>query len=97
MSEAQIGLIGLAVMGETLALNIEEKGFSVALYKRSRGDAPVARSEARGRESELAQLVDRVAADLLEDHQVANAEVLDRLVQSLRVGAEARHLRQRLA
>ncbi len=30
-----IGLIGLAVMGENLALNIEEKGFSVAVYNRT--------------------------------------------------------------
>lgn len=30
-----IGLIGLAVMGQNLALNIEDKGFSVAAYNRS--------------------------------------------------------------
>jgi len=30
-----IGLIGLAVMGENLALNIESKGFSVAVYNRT--------------------------------------------------------------
>ncbi|MBM4069652.1 MAG: decarboxylating NADP(+)-dependent phosphogluconate dehydrogenase [Planctomycetes bacterium] len=32
---ADIGLIGLAVMGENLALNIESKGFSVCLYNRT--------------------------------------------------------------
>jgi 6-phosphogluconate dehydrogenase len=32
---ADIGLIGLAVMGENLALNMESKGFSVAVYNRS--------------------------------------------------------------
>src|SRR5262245_41442081 len=31
----KIGLIGLAVMGENLALNIEEKGFSIAVFNRS--------------------------------------------------------------
>lgn len=31
----QFGLIGLAVMGENLALNIESKGFSVAVYNRT--------------------------------------------------------------
>jgi 6-phosphogluconate dehydrogenase len=31
---ANIGLIGLAVMGEDLALNMEPKGFFVALYNR---------------------------------------------------------------
>jgi 6-phosphogluconate dehydrogenase len=32
---ADIGLIGLAVMGENLALNMESKGFHVALYNRT--------------------------------------------------------------
>ncbi len=31
----QIGLIGLAVMGENLALNIESRGFSIAVYNRT--------------------------------------------------------------
>ena len=31
---ADIGLIGLAVMGENLALNLESRGFIVALYNR---------------------------------------------------------------
>lgn len=34
MNKADIGLIGLAVMGENLALNLESKGFTVALYNR---------------------------------------------------------------
>jgi len=32
---AQFGLIGLAVMGENLALNVERQGFSVAVYNRT--------------------------------------------------------------
>ena len=32
---ADIGMIGLAVMGENLALNMESKGFSVAVYNRT--------------------------------------------------------------
>ncbi|MGN7358082.1 NADP-dependent phosphogluconate dehydrogenase [Paenibacillus sp. SAF-054] len=35
MSKQQIGVAGLAVMGKNLALNMESKGFSVALYNRS--------------------------------------------------------------
>jgi 6-phosphogluconate dehydrogenase len=35
MSTAQIGLVGLAVMGENLALNIEEKGFPIAVFNRT--------------------------------------------------------------
>jgi 6-phosphogluconate dehydrogenase len=34
MSEAQFGMIGLAVMGENLALNVEEHGFPVAVWNR---------------------------------------------------------------
>lgn len=35
MFKADIGLIGLAVMGENLVMNMESKGFSVAVYNRS--------------------------------------------------------------
>ncbi|MFC1549986.1 decarboxylating NADP(+)-dependent phosphogluconate dehydrogenase [Candidatus Neomarinimicrobiota bacterium] len=35
MNNSQIGLIGLAVMGENLVLNLESKGFSVAVYNRT--------------------------------------------------------------
>lgn len=35
MSQAKIGLIGLAVMGENLALNIERNGFPIAVWNRS--------------------------------------------------------------
>ena len=35
MKNVEIGLIGLAVMGENLALNMESKGFSVAVYNRT--------------------------------------------------------------
>ena len=34
-AKADIGLIGLAVMGENLVLNMENKGFTVAVYNRS--------------------------------------------------------------
>ncbi|WP_088068826.1 NADP-dependent phosphogluconate dehydrogenase [Gottfriedia luciferensis] len=35
MAKQQIGVIGLAVMGKNLALNIESRGFSIAVYNRS--------------------------------------------------------------
>src|SRR5947209_5815024 len=34
-NQSDIGLIGLAVMGENLALNMESKGFSVAVFNRT--------------------------------------------------------------
>lgn len=35
MSNCDIGVVGLAVMGQNLVLNIESKGFSVAVYNRT--------------------------------------------------------------
>ncbi|SET38444.1 6-phosphogluconate dehydrogenase [Salinibacillus kushneri] len=35
MSKQQIGVIGLAVMGKNLALNIESRGYSVSVYNRT--------------------------------------------------------------
>ena len=37
MSKQQIGVIGLAVMGKNLALNIESRGYTVAVFNRSYG------------------------------------------------------------
>ena len=47
---ADIGLIGLAVMGENLVLNMESKGFTVAVYNRttSKVDAFVSRGRTGG-------------------------------------------------
>ena len=33
MKKADIGMIGLAVMGENLVMNMESKGFTVAVYR----------------------------------------------------------------
>ena len=35
MSKAQIGLIGLAVMGQNLVLNLERNGYTVAVFNRT--------------------------------------------------------------
>lgn len=35
MAKGQIGVVGLAVMGKNLALNIESRGFAVSVYNRS--------------------------------------------------------------
>lgn len=49
MSTQQIGVIGLAVMGKNLALNIESKGFRVAVYNRSPEKTDELLQEAEGR------------------------------------------------
>lgn len=50
MSKSQIGLVGLAVMGQNLALNIAEKGFPISVWNRSPGkvDTTVARAKEEG-------------------------------------------------
>ncbi|AEH47322.1 NADP-dependent phosphogluconate dehydrogenase [Parageobacillus thermoglucosidasius] len=49
MAKQQIGVIGLAVMGKNLALNIESKGYSVAVYNRSREKTDEFLKEAEGK------------------------------------------------
>ncbi|WP_040948521.1 NADP-dependent phosphogluconate dehydrogenase [Gorillibacterium massiliense] len=49
MSKQQIGVVGLAVMGKNLALNIESKGFSVSVYNRSREKTDELVEEAKGK------------------------------------------------
>ncbi|MEI2633420.1 MULTISPECIES: NADP-dependent phosphogluconate dehydrogenase [Bacillus] len=49
MSKQQIGVIGLAVMGKNLALNIESRGFSVSVYNRSSSKTEEFLQEAKGK------------------------------------------------
>ncbi|MDF2533218.1 MAG: hypothetical protein K0Q65_2799 [Clostridia bacterium] len=49
MSKQQIGVIGLAVMGKNLALNIESRGFSVSVYNRSKEKTEELVQEAQGK------------------------------------------------
>lgn len=49
-STSQIGLVGLAVMGQNLALNVAEKGFKISVYNRSydKTEAAVKRAQKEG-------------------------------------------------
>ncbi|MDQ0059523.1 NADP-dependent phosphogluconate dehydrogenase [Paenibacillus harenae] len=49
MSKQQIGVIGLAVMGKNLALNIESRGFTVSVFNRSREKTDDLVQEAAGK------------------------------------------------
>ncbi|ANF97647.1 NADP-dependent phosphogluconate dehydrogenase [Paenibacillus bovis] len=49
MSKQQIGVVGLAVMGKNLALNIESKGFSVSVFNRSPQKTHDLMEEAKGK------------------------------------------------
>lgn len=35
MTKANFGVVGMAVMGRNLALNVESRGYTVAIYNRS--------------------------------------------------------------
>ncbi|MFE8702563.1 NADP-dependent phosphogluconate dehydrogenase [Cytobacillus sp. FJAT-54145] len=49
MSKQQFGVIGLAVMGKNLAMNIESRGYSVSVYNRSREKTDEMLQEVEGR------------------------------------------------
>ncbi|MEK8128498.1 NADP-dependent phosphogluconate dehydrogenase [Paenibacillus filicis] len=49
MKKQQIGVVGLAVMGKNLGLNIESKGFSVSVYNRSPQKTNELIEEAKGK------------------------------------------------
>ncbi|WP_199617756.1 NADP-dependent phosphogluconate dehydrogenase [Paenibacillus alkalitolerans] len=49
MAKQQIGVVGLAVMGKNLALNMESKGFSVSVYNRSPEKTKELMEEAQGK------------------------------------------------
>jgi hypothetical protein len=50
MATSEIGLVGLAVMGQNLSLNVAEKGFPISVYNRSydKTEAAVARAQKEG-------------------------------------------------
>ncbi len=49
MAKQQIGVIGMAVMGRNLALNIESRGFTVSIFNRSREKTDEVMQEAAGK------------------------------------------------
>ena len=88
MSGADIGLIGLAVMGENLVLNMAGHGFKVAVYNRttSRVDAFV---EGRGRSRSITgthtpeELIASLARPRRIMLMVQAGEAVDRVIDSL--------------
>lgn len=83
----QIGLIGLAVMGKNLALNIESRGFSVCVFNRSREKTDELIDEAKGRNIKPAYTIEEFAASLEKPRKIiimvkAGAAV-DETIQSL--------------
>jgi 6-phosphogluconate dehydrogenase len=91
MATADIGLIGLAVMGSNLALNIAEKGYTVAVHNRSPGriDEFVAEAKAQGLDQntipkyELADFVQTVKAPRSIIIMVKAGQPVDDMIEQL--------------
>ncbi|WP_208558627.1 NADP-dependent phosphogluconate dehydrogenase [Marinilactibacillus kalidii] len=49
MSKQQVGVVGMAVMGKNLALNIESRGYSVSIYNRTNAKTDLVISENPGK------------------------------------------------
>ncbi len=49
MTKQQFGVIGMAVMGKNLAMNIESRGYSVSIYNRSSAKTEEVLAETKGR------------------------------------------------
>jgi 6-phosphogluconate dehydrogenase len=91
MSTADIGLIGLAVMGSNLALNIAEKGYTIAVHNRSPGriDEFVAEAKAEGLDGktvpkyDLAEFVQAVKAPRSIIIMVKAGKPVDEMIEQL--------------
>lgn len=64
MTKQQIGVIGLAVMGKNLAFNIESRGYSIAVYNRSRSKTDEMMQEAAGKQVVPAYTLEEFVASL---------------------------------
>ncbi len=88
MKKADIGLIGLAVMGENLVMNMESKGFTVAVYNRttSKVDAFIA-GRAAGKNiigcHTLQELVDNLEKPRKVFLMVKAGEAVDNMIEQL--------------
>jgi 6-phosphogluconate dehydrogenase len=70
MSKAAIGVIGLAVMGRNLALNIESRGYTVAVYNRSRAKTDEMLAEFPGRKLMHAYSLQQFVDSLVKPRRV---------------------------
>lgn len=71
MSEQKIGLIGLAVMGKNLALNIESKGFPIAVFNRTSSKTEnFAKGKAAGKKILPTYSLEEFVASLEKPHRV---------------------------
>jgi 6-phosphogluconate dehydrogenase len=94
MALQDFGLIGLAVMGENLALNIERNGFSVSVYNRtsSRTDEFMTQ-RAQGRQIQATYTPEEFVASLARPRRilvmVKAGDPVDKVIQQLKPMLEA--------
>src|SRR6267142_5121541 len=70
-NQCDIGLIGLAVMGENLVLNMESKGFSVAVFNRTTEiTEKFAASRAKGKNIRPAKTIEELLGALKKPRKV---------------------------
>ncbi len=85
---ANIGLIGLAVMGQNLVLNMNDHGFKVAVYNRTAHvvdeflDGPAKNTQIIGTHS-LQELVDQLQSPRIVMLMVKAGQVVDQVIDSL--------------
>ncbi|MGR9013094.1 MAG: decarboxylating NADP(+)-dependent phosphogluconate dehydrogenase, partial [Gammaproteobacteria bacterium] len=86
--KANIGLIGLAVMGQNLALNMNDHGFTVAVFNRTTNvvdkflDGPAKNTRIIGTHS-LEQLIDSLESPRIIMLMVKAGEVVDQYIDKL--------------
>ncbi len=88
MKKADIGLIGLAVMGENLVMNMESKGFTVAVYNRTADKVTnFIGGRARGKNIigtySLQELVDNLAAPRKVMMMIKAGQAVDDMIEQL--------------
>lgn len=88
MKKADIGLVGLAVMGENLVMNMESKGFAVAVYNRTAEKVEnFVNGRAKGKNIlgtyTLEELVDSLAAPRKIMMMVKAGAAVDDLIEQL--------------
>lgn len=88
MKKADIGLVGLAVMGENLVMNMESKGFTVAVYNRTTDKVKnFVEGRAKGKNIigtySLAELVDNLDKPRKIMMMVKAGQAVDDLIEQL--------------
>src|SRR5216110_873732 len=70
-NQCDIGLIGLAVMGENLVLNMESKGFRVAVFNRTTEvTEKFAAGRAKGKNIQATKTIEELLGALKKPHKV---------------------------